>query len=270
MNAPQQFSSAHEAAILPEVRHALTHALSAHQTIPSRPSSARTRRVVAATLAAALLSGSALAATAGWVPRLGADDRGHPAPATSPLPVDQTTALAVLRSPQTARDRSPRIAAALTLLTRDQTDGVHTDAIRLLHERTDAVTFLMPVERDGADDPTYANAQPNMLCLVTASEQHRVAGHPDLGPNATKKCGSLTDLRHGRIVTGGQWAGQLELTGLVPDGVTRVETTLSDRRVLSADVTRNYYRIEALVPEGTAHNSRVTWLDRAGTTVKQE
>lgn len=257
--------------IMPEVHSAIAAALTTDASLqasaPARGRRSR-RQVVGLSLAALAVSGTAaMAATALWAPQLGDDDRGRPEPATSPVPAGQSGSLAVLRRAQRAEDRSPKITATLKLLTSDQTDGVRLDSIRLLEQRSDGVTFLMPVERDGSFDPEYPNAQPDALCLITSFDHARAAGHPDLGLNATKKCGSLEDLRHGQIQTGGQIGRQLEISGLVPDGVASVQIVLADGESVGADVHDNFFRVAADVDAGAYEGTSVQWLDADGRRV---
>src|SRR3954469_19952333 len=65
-------------------------------------------------LGAAIVSGTAAAATGGWHPLLGSPDRGpRPHPARADVPADQLAALAILRRPQTDVDRGPLVRQAL-------------------------------------------------------------------------------------------------------------------------------------------------------------
>jgi hypothetical protein len=94
----------------------------------------RSRRAALATCAAALLGGTALAATHPWSPELGTPQFREPPPTASAdaPPHSQLEVLGVLRRAPTAADRGPEVRAALRYLSGISTHGIRTDYIRRL------------------------------------------------------------------------------------------------------------------------------------------
>jgi hypothetical protein len=188
------------------------------------------------------------AATGAWHPILGDDHRGHPQPADAPIPADQVSTLAVLRRPQTDRDRGHDVQAILSLLVRGEIKGLHTDGIRALRRHAYGATILVPAERVGRHDPGYpGGVRRQMLCVfsgvrtvpVTATVI-RANGRPRTihtggGFSAGEVCGDLKQLRTSGIQeTGTRMAHGFLIGGLVPDGVARVIVRLRRSRVVSA------------------------------------
>jgi hypothetical protein len=175
---------------------------------------------------------------------------------------DPASHLRILRRPQTDADRGPRVQAVLNLLSTRGVTGVDRDGVRLLAERPDGVTLLVP--RTGADlhdarDPS--SVQPQVLCLVRSNDRLYVSqGMADSGlVSGGMTCGSVADLCAGRI------AFTIPPAGLVPDGVASVELRLSDGTVLRAEVRDNAYDLEIrnLRPD----TWRIRWLSADGSAI---
>ena len=170
--------------LLPEVHMSLARAVE-HNGASGWPDHRRdrlrrpirlSRRAGLIASAAALATGTAIAATAPWSPILGNDGHGHPTTATAAVPPDELAALSVLRRPQTAADRSPRVDAMLTVLSPDVNTGVHLDAIRVLATPANAIAVLVPIDRDVTNAPAYggpATATANVLCLFSTGRPPR-------------------------------------------------------------------------------------------------
>ncbi|MCW2984215.1 MAG: hypothetical protein JWR63_1785, partial [Conexibacter sp.] len=200
----------------------------------------------------ALAGGTALAATTPWSPQVGDADRGQPSVARpASVPADQVASLGVLRRAQSDADRAPGVEALLKLLGKDNNDGVHLDGVRLLQKRADGITVLLP--------ETRVDARRDVLCLL-----YGLDGTDATGPSAGQKCGTTADLRAGRIFLGAQHAGRLELNGLVPDGVTRVDVPLRDGKTISSDVADNAFHIDAAAADGTYEDAAMRWFGADG------
>jgi hypothetical protein len=257
--------------LLPEVRDSLAEAVRRRAAL-QQPAARRrrlrwpSRRGPTLLVTAALIGGTAYAATGPWFPQLGDDDRGRPTIATSHVPADQLAALAVLRRPQTAADRGPRIRAMLKQLPGSVVGGVHLDSARLLQSRRDGATALLAVQREGAPGPGGTPVRRNLLCLTVGLDPTTVNGHR-MGFQSTQKCETLTGVEAGRLFVGALIGGRLTLTGVVPDGVARIQVPLRTGRVLEAPVAHNAYRLDAAAPNGSYEDAAIRWLDRAGRTV---
>jgi hypothetical protein len=224
----------------------------------------RRRGVVTVGVVAALATGTALAATAPWRPQVGNNRIGHPRVSTDPLPADLVNALSVLRRPQNDADRDPAVQALLTLLGPRENAGIHVDGVRLLQTRADGVTVLMPADRIGTSDPgEFSSERHNVVCMLYGIPGHIVRGRMT-SPSAGSKCGDTADLNAGRILLGGQYAGRLELNGLVPDGVAEVAVRLRDGATVRATVANNSFHIDTAAADGTYEDAPITWLDENG------
>jgi hypothetical protein len=259
---------------MPEIHDALARAVAAHRR-PHRwwhPS----RRPALLAVGALILTGTAVAATGAWHPILGDDHRGHPQPAHSAVPGDQTAALAVLRRAQTDSDRRADVQQVLRLLARGEINGVHTDAIRVLRRRPDGVTILLPASRVGRHDAGHPSSlRHQVLCVLTSVTTTRTitvkdrSGKPRTIPEpagAGQVCGDLHQLRTTGIGASGTRTDHGWLTGaLVPDGVARVIIRLRHHRYLSAPVHDNYYEVNTGNELAPAWGVR--WLDARGHTI---
>jgi hypothetical protein len=238
----------------PEIHAAIGTALHRRAAARRRRSPLRLpRRLGLPILVVILLGGTALAAaTTPWAPILGDDDVGHPTVATSPLPPDQVAALGVLSRPQGAADRSPAVENVLAQLPEQEVGGIHVDGVRLLAQRADGASVLVPMERVGSDDPgSTSSMRTNQLCLLYGWRSTIASDGIQRG--VSEMCGSAEDLRAGRIggsSRGGD--GRMHQSGLVPDGVVRVELTLRDGSTITADVHNNYFE----APLGSALPSK--------------
>lgn len=219
--------------------------------------------------AALLVGGTAIAATGPWSPQLGGAHRGHPTVATTPVPGDQTAALAVLRRPQTDADRTPRVEALLKLLSKRELGGIRLDSLRLLADRPDGITVLVAVERVGTNDPGYPpQRKHNQLCLFqTATDHARIDGRRVAMTSAGWTCGTVADIAAGRMMSGAQWDGRLGMGGLLPDGVVRVEIPLTGGPTIQAPVVDNTFHVDTAVPVGHYNRNNVRWFDADGRQV---
>jgi hypothetical protein len=175
---------------------------------------------------------------------------------------DLASYLGILRRPQTDADRGPRVQVVLKLLSTRGVTGVDRDGVRLLAERPDGVTLLIP--RMGADlqDARHrSSVQPEALCLVRSNDRlYRSQGMGDPGPlSGSMTCGSVADLCAGRI------AFAIPPAGLVPDGVASVELTLRNGTVLTAEVHNNAYELPTsdLLPD----DGPIRWLGAGGSPI---
>jgi hypothetical protein len=257
-----------EPLLLPEVHRSLLAAARRRSTpsAPHRPlPPARKRAIGLAAVASVLIGGTALAATAPWSPTVGDDDRGHPTTVATAVPGDQLQALAVLRRPQDETDRTPGVAALLTLLSPD-IGGVHTASVRALNVRTDGTTVLFAAERFGENQPgSPGEEKRDVVCMLYGTDTTIVNGARTKGDlTSGQKCGTTQDLRAGRILLGAQWAGRLELNGLVPDGVTKVSLTLRTGEKIDAPVENNSFHIDSPAPDGSYEDAPIRWLDDGG------
>jgi hypothetical protein len=270
MTAPESDAMAYEP-LLPEVRDSLADAVRRRAALSQAGQRRRrlrwpARRGTTLLVTAALIGGTAYAATAPWLPQLGDDHRGRPTVATTRVPADQLAALAVLRRPQTAADRGPRMRAMLEQLPGTIVGGVHVDSARLLQSRPDGATALLAIEREGTSKPGGTPLRRSLLCLTIGLDPTTVNGHR-MGFQSTQKCETLAGVKAGRLVLGGLLDGRLTLTGVVPDGVARIQVALRTGRVLEARVAGNAYRLDAAAPSGSYEDAAIRWLDRTGRAV---
>jgi hypothetical protein len=190
--------------------------------------------------------GTALAATGAWHPVLGSPDRGpQPLAAGAGVPADQLAALAILRRPQTDADRGPLVQSALKVLSRQFINGIHTDAIRVVHHGPREVVVLIPAER--------VTTERDDLCLMSGTYQKAsTVGtlHFRAGYSWGMACGGMDRVRStgletgygGRIVGRGTFADVTShRVTLVPDGVARVKVRLRGGRSVTVPVKDNVY-----------------------------
>jgi hypothetical protein len=219
--------------------------------------------------------GTALAATGAWHPVLGSPDRGpQPLAARAGVPADQLAALAILRRPQTDADRGPLVQSALKALSREFINGIHTDAIRVVHHGPREVVVLIPAERVGPHGKGQrVHAERNDLCLMSGAYQKASTVGTlrfPAGYSWGMACGGMdrvgsTGLETGyggRIVGRGKFA---EVTShrvtLVPDGVARVTVRLRGGRSVTVPVVDNVY---SYTIHGSPAYLGTTWLGADG------
>lgn len=256
----------------------------------ARPTEDRTRRLIAVAVApspkrrhfrrlsrrgagllgagALLVGGTAIAASGPWSPQLGDAHRGHPTVATTPVPGDQTAAFAVLRRPQTDADRGPQVEALLKVLSKRELGGVHLDSVRLLAKRPEGITVLVAVERIGTDDPGYPPQRKyDQLCLYQTIDHGWRRGRRVPRAVVGGSCGTVADIAAGRMLSGAQWDGRLSASGLLPDGVVRVEIPLTGGPTIRTRAANNTFHVDAAVPVGHYNRNNVRWYDADGRQV---
>lgn len=222
-----------------ELRDQLERAHDGHRLHPTpspRPGWWRRPRIGVLAVGAILVTGTAVAATTPWNPKVGGDlgDR-ELSRSQQDVPEAQRTILGVLRREQTDADRNPAVLRALKVTPSTLGSGLRVNGIRLLRAHANRTVLLLPFRRVG---PPGMPAQgfKDGLCLYTAD-----VANPSSTPSGTPGftsgagCGSLNDVRRGRL--------RSTTTGLVPDGVARVRVTLTTGRTLTADVSDNYYEL---------------------------
>jgi len=263
--------------LIPELHDALARAIALPRAAPRRwwrPS----RRAGLLALGAVVVTGSAVAATAGWHPVLGHNERDRPREANTSVPAAQVAALGVLRREQNDADRGPQVQSVLRLLMRQEINGIHTDAIRTLRRHHNLVTMLVPVERVGRHDAGHPSSiQHSVLCVfygiqnapptTTVKDHGKTRTIPNIpGPSAGWGCGDLNKLNTtgiGAIVRtdNGQWL----TSALVPDGVARVIVRLRHHRKVAAPVHDNFYEVNT--GDELAPAWGVRWLDAQGNII---
>ena len=205
--------------------------------------------------------------TVTWTPKVGRPEQGLDASIDrSPVFRDARDVLAVLRRPQTARDRE--LAAPRLRHTGGAVDGVQVDGVRALSKDY----ALVPVAKfKGAGEP--------MLCVI---------GGGGAG------CSPVSSLReHGVGVAAGGRKGT-HLFGVVPDGVARVRFTPDGGSPKDSIVRENFYdiRVPEHAPEtplrppkgwlgptdengmipgpGGPASGAIEWFDAAGKLIKRQ
>ena len=194
--------------VMPEIHDALARAV-------RRRRGRQWLRAGIAVAGIAVISGTAVAATGTWRPQLGADHRGpRPLASARSVPSEQLHMLAVLRRPQTDRDRGPLVEQALKGMSRDFINGIHTDAIRVLFQNRREIVVLVPVRRNGSlhHEP---GPQRDALCLMSSSyADARTFTYRQKGPVRRERrpagfvngwsvnCGDTRSLRHSGVQGG--------------------------------------------------------------------
>jgi hypothetical protein len=200
---------------------AAEHALAA----AARPGLVRStshRRLLLA-LAALVVAVPAVAATQPWQPILGRPGL-HDTPrgtSNTPVPGDVLAALAVLRRPQNAHDRS---ATAKKLLrgVGQEFAGVRLSSVRLVTLSPGHHALVLSAKSVGPPPSTGHRGTAEPVCLVFSGGG---------------LCGGADALRTSGIsMTAGP-----SLRGIVPDGVVRVTADFGHGRKLSTDVHDNVY-----------------------------
>jgi hypothetical protein len=220
------------------------------------------RRGTIASLAIVAIAAPAVAVMQPWNPRLGRPRIDGPVSVSrAPVPTSASEALAVLRRPQTARDR--RLAAPhLRDATREMV-GVQVDGIRAVSPDY----ALVPIK--GMRTPTETLGP--MLCLLGG------------GGSACNSAGDVA--RSGVILVSAGFAHGTRFVGIVPDGVARVRFTPAGAAPAAVTVHDNFYElrvpqlgrgVRVTPPKGysgsipsppePAHG-RLDWLDAAGAVI---
>lgn len=169
------------------------------------------------------------------------DDRRLPPASRRPVPSDLLAALAILRRPPNAADRSPDVRQLLRTVPASEVRGVYMDAVRVLAQRARGLTLLVPMER------TPLPAKREGLCVLSA-----------LSDGSGMTCGTLADLhKHGYI----GWPGPP--LGLVPDGVASVKLRVRGGRTITAPVHDNVYAVD----EDVFAIQPPVWLDVNGRVI---
>ncbi|PTL55367.1 hypothetical protein [Paraconexibacter algicola] len=192
--------------------------------------------------------------------------------------------LAVLRRPQTDADRGPIVEQALKRMDRSTVDGVHVDAIRVIHQSARSATILIPAQRTGPDEPNLPNIRSeDVLCLQTFSytrPQTFTSGNKTIrlpgGLQGGGTCGTTEALRTTGIRTGigpGRISNapidyvngpRTHYATVVPDGVAKVTVNLRRKRQVTVPVRDNVYRFS--VP-GIAAEFGTIWYDANGNRI---
>jgi hypothetical protein len=221
------------------------------------------RRTAALSLAAVMVTGTALAATQPWAPSLGRPElRDVPASrSASDAPGDQVALLGVLARPQDSADRGARTQELLRHLG-VEASGVRTDSIRALTSPSGEDAVLVSVQHAGAVAGAAESGQSDALCVLVAGGGF---------------CGNTDDLRAGRFMV---LAGD-HVYGLVPDGVSRVEFDYPGGQTRSAGVRDNFYAVTDVpvttrnvpgpgggsAPLVMPERPAIRWLDSSGSPV---
>jgi hypothetical protein len=271
--------------LMPEIHDALARAVAVR-----RARRRRSWRAGLVVLGGVVFAGTAVAATGGWHPILGDDDRGHPRESQAAVPADQLALLEVLRREQTGADRGADVRAVLRLLGREEIDGVHTDGVRLLRRHPGGVTVLVPTERVGRHDKGYpSTVRREVLCVMTSnrSRAHTIRITGTDGKTSKRRlparlgvgvsCGTVRDLRTTGIgASTALGSGEVSVPAssgkvtfiaakLVPDGVASVVVRLRGGRKVAATVRDNIYEFQTReLPPGWG----VRWLDAHGRRIE--
>ena len=163
--------------------------------------------------------------TSTWTPKVGRPKVGLPATIDrTPVSRDASDVLAILRRPQTARDR--KLAAPRLRHAGGAVDGVQVDGVRALNPRY----ALVPVTEMGD------RAGP-ALCVMGS-------GGAACAPVASVREHGVT------MISGGH--GETRYVGVVPDGVAAVRFTPDGGRPVVVAVRENFYelRISISAPPG--------------------
>ena len=221
--------------------------------------SGRPRRAGLLAAAAIAIAAPAGAATLGWDP-FADTARDTPAPSTSNRPPtrDLVDMLAVLRRPQTERDRGPLAERALRGFDRDVA-GVQLRYVRTLREDHDVV--LVPVERFGLIQAALAARHPELPRVPLAERSNAVCVYLRANKRSSgRSCLTATEIRTGHALAS---AGSI-VYGLVPDGVADVRLTSGSGKATDVPVRDNFFASDAAPTAPTS----VAWLDGHGHTFR--
>ena len=179
-----------------------------------------------------------------WTPEVGRPDKGMPMSIDrTPVSPTATKVLAVLRRPQTDRDR--RLAGPRLRYVGPPGEGLQVDGVRALNARY----ALVPLKRHGT--------LPGPAVCILGS---RGGGCSPVSQVARHGVASLT--------AGEQWTRRF---GIVPDGVTRVRFTPRTGRPVETVVRENFYelRIPAPGPGLLPAQGTLEWIDGKGNATPQ-
>ena len=191
----------------------------------------RFRKPIAVGIALLTVGGAGAAASSLWLSPAGNPLYGfNPGLTESAPPAAQLAALAVLRRAQTASDRGPGVAAALTDVN-NFTTGIRSNYVRVLGTTSAGPVVLVPVQTRNA-----AAAQPaiqDALCVY----------YPQNGPGLSNHIGCWSTQQ---MLAGQAFAGLASHEfGIVPDGVSSVNVSLGSWSE-SVAVTSNF--VDASLP----------------------
>ena len=174
-----------------------------------------------------------------WTPAVGWPEKNMPMSIDrTPVSPTATKVLAVLRRPQTDRDR--RLAGPRLRYVGPPGEGLQVDGVRALN----AHYALVPIKRHGT--------LPGPAICILGS---RGGGCSPVSRVARHGVASLTD--------GKQWTRRF---GIVPDGVTRVRFTPQTGRPVETVVRENFYelRFPATGPGLMPAQGKLEWIDGNG------
>lgn len=200
----------------------------------------RSPRTTAVVLVGLAIAVPAVAATQPWRPILGRPAL-HDTPAgtsDTPVPDNASALLAVLRRPQTDRDRSPTSRVLLRVVGQ-QFHGVRVNSVRLLSPSPGHHALVVSAQGVG-QEPGVTKGIGDAICLIFS---------------AGRVCGDAASLReHGVSMTAGP-----NVRGLVPDGVATVLLRFRGGATISAEVRDNLFWITTAPV--TAAPFTAQWLD---------
>lgn len=212
--------------------------------VPPRRHSRASRRAAVASLAVLAVTAPAVAVVQPWNPTLGPSKfGGDVAIDRSPVNRSATEVLAILRRPQTARDRD--VAAPLLSYAGGTIDNVQVDSIRALSAQYALIPHTSG-RRSGA-----------MLCVVGG------------GGAVCSPADGVAE--HGVISISGGPKGE-RVVGVVPDGVVRVRFTPDGGKPARASVRNNFFQLRVpghgptdVITPPRGH--RLEWFDADGKVV---
>jgi len=205
--------------------------------------------------------------TVTWSPEVGRPEKGLGASIDrAPVSGDASDVLAVLRRPQTERDR--RLAAPRLRHAGGAVDGIQVDAVRALSKNY----ALVPVTKvEGGSEP--------MLCIM---------GGGGSG------CGRASSVREHGVSSLSGGPNGTHWVGVVPDGVARVRFTPDGGTPKDSIVRENFYEIrvpehapetrirppkgwkapvgeDGMIPgAGGPASGTIEWFDSAGKVIKRQ
>jgi hypothetical protein len=228
--------------VVPQLERSLT-AAAARRIAPAPSLGTRLRarlgtRTFGVAFASLAVTGTAVAAVAGWNPLIGDHTGGAPTQSSSAVPAADSAVLGVLRHAPTAQDHGAAVERTLRGLYADNVRGLRVGSIRYLAAAPGAgATVLYSVRRSeevGHDGRVDAWTVKDPLCFARPYAA---------GGDAPAACFRLAQVAAGRaIVVEGGPSSSLT-SGLAPDGVARVSATQPDGSTTTVAVQNNYYEI---------------------------